>query len=217
MRRKAESSEGGPAETQRRVAEPVGRLSTIRLGGAEGHELLTCAIAIVLSVLLALEGLTVVHMTGLVSEHMFLGIVLIPPLALKLGSTGYRAVRYYTRSRPYRALGPPRLPLRLLAPPLVASTLGLFATGVMLLIAGHKSNTLLEVHKVSFIVFVVLFIPHFVAYVPRVVRSPRMDWREVGRGAVPGSGLRAMMVALAVGGGAALALSVLNAIHAWRA
>ncbi len=65
--------------------------------------------------------------------------------------TGYRAFRYYTRAREYRALGPPRLPLRLLAPVLVAGTIGIFVSDVLLLAAG-KSNVLLEIHKLSFIV-----------------------------------------------------------------
>ena len=121
------------------------------------------------------------------------------------------------RSRPYRALGPPRLPLRLLAPPLVASTTAIFVTGVLLLSVGHKSNTLLEIHKVSLIVFGVLFLPHFAACVPRAASSLRVDWREPRREAVPGSGLRATLVALAVGGGAASGLAVLSAIHNWRA
>ena len=49
-------------------------------------------------------------MGGLVSAHMFIGMVLIPPVLLKLASTGYRFVRYYTGSQAYRAKGPPPLP-----------------------------------------------------------------------------------------------------------
>jgi hypothetical protein len=187
-----------------------------RLGGATGNEILTSAVAVVLTPLLALEGVTVVHMAGLVSAHMFIGMVLIPPVILKLSSTGYRFFRYYTRAHAYRALGPPRLPLRLLAPVLVASAIGIFLTGVLLLAAGHKSSMLLELHKLSFIVLGVLFVPHFVAYVPRVAGSMREDWREARRVAVPGSSARATLVALALGGGMALAISLLHAIHAWR-
>ena len=192
-----------------------GRL--LRLGGAEGNEILTCAVAVVLTVLLALEGVTVVHMAGLVSAHMFIGMVLIPPVALKLCSTGYRFVRYYTRARTYRALGPPRPLLRVLAPALVASTIAIFVTGVLLLAGGRKTNILLELHKLSFIVFGVLFGVHFLAYLPRVARSLRRDWRSAGREAVPGAGVRAMLVALAVGGGAVLAFALLHAINNWRA
>ncbi len=188
-----------------------------RFGGVEGNEILTSATAGVLTILLVAEGVTIVHMGGLVSAHMFIGMVLIPPVLLKLATTGYRFVRYYTGSRAYRALGPPLLPLRLLAPVLVATTIAVFVTGVLLLAMGHKSDTLLEIHKVSFIVWGVMFAAHFLAYVPRVVSSLRADWGAARREAVPGAGLRGMLLAASVGGGAALALSLLSTMNAWRA
>ena len=48
------------------------------------------------------------------SEHMFIGMVLIPPVLLKLGSTGYCFARYYLDTRAYREKGRPLTPLRLL-------------------------------------------------------------------------------------------------------
>jgi hypothetical protein len=48
------------------------------------------------------------------------------------------------------------------------------------------------------------------------VRSLRAVWRAARREAVPGAGLRGMLVAAAIGGGAALALSLLPAIEAWH-
>jgi hypothetical protein len=170
---------------------------------------------VVLVGLLAAEGITIVHMHGLLSAHMFIGLVLIGPVLLKLGSTGYRMASYYAGSRAYRSKGPPVLPLRLMAPVLVASTIAVLASGVLLLAAEHKSGSLLTIHKLSFIVFGVVLAVHFVAYLPRVVGSVRADWSAARRQAVPGAGLRAMLVAAAVGGGAALALALLPAIHAY--
>ena len=187
-----------------------------RFGGVEGNEILTSATAAILTVLLVAEGVTVVHMRGLVSAHMFIGMVLVPPVLLKLASTGYRFVRYYTGSRAYRAAGPPPLPLRLMAPVLVASTIAVFVTGVLLLAAGHKSHTVLQLHKLSFIVWGVVFAVHFLAYAPRAARSLRTDWGAARRAAVPGAGFRGMLVAASVGGGAALALSLLPVMNAWR-
>lgn len=89
----------------RRRARPGRRW---RSAGTEGNEILTSAAAVVLVCLLAAEGITIVHMRGLLSAHMFIGLVLIGPVLLKLGSTGYRMVRYYSGSRPYRVKGPPR-------------------------------------------------------------------------------------------------------------
>src|SRR5450755_255378 len=186
-----------------------------RSGGPDGNEILTTTAAVLLLVLLIAEGVTIVHMRGLLSAHMFIGLVLIPPVLLKLGSTGYRMVSYYARSPAYRLAGPPLLPLRLMAPVLVASTITVLATGVLLLAAGHKSNTALTIHKLSFIIFGVVLAVHFLAYVPRVVRSLRSDWTAARRHAVPGAGARAMLVAAAVGGGAALALALLPTIHAY--
>jgi hypothetical protein len=187
-----------------------------RLGGTEGNEALTLATALALIALLAAEGITIVHMRGLVRAHMFMGMVLIPPVALKLASTGYRAVRYYGGSRAYRAKGPPALPLRLLAPWLVAATIAVFSTGVLLLVAGRKSGVLLEIHKVSFIVWGVLFAAHFLAYLPRVVRSLHIGWGAARRHPLPGAGLRSLLLAAAVGGGTALALALLPTIDAWH-
>jgi hypothetical protein len=185
------------------------------VGGPEGNEILTSAAAVVLVVLLIAEGITVVHMHGLVSAHMFIGLVLIPPVLVKLGSTGYRMISYYAGSRSYREKGPPLLPLRVMAPLLVLSTIAVLGSGVLLLAFGHKSNAVLTIHKVSFIVFGVLLGVHFLAYVPRVLRSLRLDWLAARRRAVPGAGARAMLVAAAIGGGAALALALLPTIDAY--
>ncbi len=186
-----------------------------RFGGTAGNEILTSATAVVLVGLLAAEGYTIVNMRGLVTAHMFIGMVLIPPVLLKLASTGYRFVRYYTGAR-YREKGPPLLPLRLMAPVLVASTVAVFVTGVLLLAAGHKSDAVLQLHQLSFIVWGVVFAVHLLAYAPRVARSLRTDWGAARREAVLGAGFRGMLVAAAVGGGAALALSLLPAMTAWR-
>jgi hypothetical protein len=183
-----------------------------RLGGAAGNEVLTSAAAVVLIGLLAAEGYTIVNIHGLVTAHMFIGLVLIPPVGLKLGSTGYRFFRYYTGSRPYRAKGPPLLPLRVLAPVLVAATLAVFVTGVLLLAAGRNSHSVLQLHQLSFVVWGVVFVVHLVAYLPRMVRSLRAARRE----SVPGAGLRGMLVAAALGGGLALALALLSTIDAWH-
>jgi hypothetical protein len=187
-----------------------------RFGSTEGNEVLTSATAVVLTVLLAAEGLTILNMGGLVTAHMFIGMVLIPPVLLKLAGTGYRFARYYTGSRAYRAKGPPLLPLRLLAPVLVTTTIIVLMSGVLLLGAGHKSDMLLEIHKVSFIVWGAVFAVHFLAYVPRVVRSLRADWGAARREAVPGAGARAMLLAATLGGGTALALALLPVISAWQ-
>jgi hypothetical protein len=186
------------------------------LGGTAGNEILTSATALVLILLLLAEGVTTVWIGSLRTEHMFIGMLLIPPVLLKLGSTGYRFARYYLGTRAYRDKGPPLLPLRLLAPLLVFATLVVFATGVALLIVGHRPGLLFTVHKVSFIVWGVIFAVHFLAYLPRVVRSLGSDWTSEGRRRVPGSGIRLALVLASIGGGAAVALAVLPLITGWH-
>ena len=186
------------------------------LGGTEGNEILTSATAVVLTVLLIAEGFTILRVGGLVSAHMFIGLVLIPPVILKLASTGYRFVSYYRGSRTYREKGPPPLPLRLLAPVLVAATTGIFATGAWLLALGHRSDQVLLLHKIAFIVWGGVFAIHFLAYLPRVIRSLRTDWGVARRQAVPGTGARGMLVAASLGAGFALAVSLLGAIGGWQ-
>ena len=60
------------------------------LGGARGNSLLTSLTAAVLLVLLAVEGATIPLIHQLLSLHVFLGVLLLGPVALKVASTGYR-------------------------------------------------------------------------------------------------------------------------------
>jgi hypothetical protein len=185
-------------------------------GGVAGNEILTSAIAAVLTVLLLAEGVTLLWLGPLLVPHMFIGLVLIPLVLLKLGSTGYRFTRYYTHSPAYQEKGPPLLPLRLLAPLLVAGTIGVFATGIALLVDGHKSNALLFFHKATFVVWGAAFAIHLLAYLPRVVRSLRTDWSARSRGAIGGAGLRVTLVGSVFGSGLVLALALLPTIDAWQ-
>src|ERR1700730_12418682 len=111
-----------------RAASP--RAERLTGGGPRGNERLTGATGAVLIGLLALIGVTIISIRPLIWVHLFLGILLIGPVVLKIGTTGYRFVRYYTRDPSYRRKGPPPPMLRLvIAPVVVASTVVAFATG----------------------------------------------------------------------------------------
>src|SRR4051812_4287167 len=179
--------------------------------GVAGNEVLTSATAAVLVVLLLALGVTIIDLGGLLREHMFLGMLLLGPVALKFASTGYRFARYYTHARAYVAKGPPATPMRVLAPLLVTATVVVFATGVWLLALGRRSDLVLELHKVSFIVWGAVFGIHFLVYLPHVARSLARDWT-----AVRGAALRASLVVLSLGAGLGVALATLSLITSWH-
>ena len=191
-------------------------LSARRLGGATGNEILTSSLAVVLTMLLAAEGLTILALDRLRTPHMLIGLVLIPPVLVKLGSTGYRFTRYYTGARPYRAKGPPLLPLRLVAPVLVAATLGVFGSGIALLASGHHSDTLVQLHQASFVVWAACFAVHFLAHLPKMGRSLATERGATLRRATPGAGLRNVLLVAAVLAGVVLAVMLLGPITGWQ-
>jgi hypothetical protein len=110
-------------------------------GGTSGNERLTAATGILLVPLLAVIGVTLLRLRSLISVHLFVGLILIPPIALKMASTGYRFIRYYTASPLYRKRGAPPIVLRVSAPILVTSTVVVLATGVALLFITPRPPT----------------------------------------------------------------------------
>jgi hypothetical protein len=172
-----------------------------------GNERLTSSTGLVLLVLLVVETVTTIALRSLLPEHVFLGMLLLPPVALKLGTTGWRFMRYYTRNATYVAAGPPRLLLRVLAPFLVASTLMLFGTGVAMIIVGHRGGELRTLHTFSFVAWGVLIAIHVLAYLTRVFHDGVADWRSSASDVVAGVGTRRAVLAGSILAGVVLALA----------
>jgi len=143
-------------------------------------------------------------------EHVFLGMLLLPPVALKLGTTGWRFARYYTRNESYVAAGPPRMLLRMLAPLLVASTLMLFGTGVAMIAVGHRGGELRTLHTFSFVAWGVLIAVHVLAYLTRVFHDGVADWRSNASDVVAGVGTRRAVLGGSILAGVVLALATLS-------
>jgi hypothetical protein len=185
--------------------------------GVAGNARLTGAVAGALLVLLAAEGATIPFIGPLLGPHIFIGMLLIGPVALKLASTGYRFARYYTGSPPYVRKGPPNLALRVLAPGVVLTTLALFGTGVALLVAGPPSSTAIFAHKLSFIAWVALMTLHVLGHLFEVPALVLADWRRSGppEARLAGAGGRAMALGLAILAGTALALLTYSAAGPW--
>jgi hypothetical protein len=187
----------------------------LRLGGAEGNERLTASAGAVLFVLLFVEGITIVLLRPLFSVHVFVGMLLVPPVALKLASTGYRFVRYYAGDPEYRRAGPPHPLLRMLAPLVVLLTVVLFGSGVGLLLLGPRQRWLVGVHKASFVAWFVVTAAHVLAYVWRVPRLGADDWRRDDR--LGGSGARRLLLAGSIAAGVVLAAIALPMADPWFA
>ncbi len=186
-------------------------------GGPDGNERLTTATGATLIVLLAVIGVTILRIHGLLSVHMFVGMLVIPPILLKMSSTGYRFIRYYTGNPDYRRKGPPPTLLRLLAPILVISTVVVLASGVALLLAGPSSRgTLLPIHKVSFIVWIAVTALHVLGHLPAMPKVLRADYRpEQFSGDITGRAGRVLAISSAVVGGAVLAVLVIPDFGPW--
>jgi hypothetical protein len=185
--------------------------------GVGGNARLTGAVAAALLVLLAAEGATIPFIGSLIEPHILIGMLLIPPVLLKLVSTGYRFIRYYAGSPPYVRKGPPSLPLRVLAPGVVLTTIALFGTGVALLLAGPPSNTLIFAHKLSFIAWVGLMTLHVLGHLLEVPRLASSDWRRNApvEARLAGAGTRIATLGLSLLAGICVALLSISAAESW--
>jgi hypothetical protein len=173
----------------------------------EANERLTATTATVLLVLLAVEGFTILAIGTLLSIHIVVGLILIPPVVLKLASAGFRFLRYYSGDPAFVEKGPPHVVMRLLAPLLVASTLTVLATGLGLLALGpHRHRALLlGLHKASFIAWFAAMSIHVLVYAPRLPRAvlSRGAWKRLA------------LVASSVAAGAVLAASTYSLAGPW--
>ena len=180
----------------------MSRIKHAFAGGSDGNEQLTAVTAAALLLLLAIEGATLLRIRSLLTVHAFVGMLLIPVVALKLASTGWRMVRYYGNDPDYVRRGPPNIVLRaLVAPLIVLSTVVLFATGVALLALGETNGTMVGLHKASFIVWVGATGAHVLAH---IVRLPGLL-----RERIPGAAVRLAIVASAVVAGGLVAIATL--------
>jgi len=176
--------------------------------GVEGNARLTAMTASILLVLLAAEGVTVLQIHQLLAPHVFIGMLLVPPIALKILSTGYRFARYYTGAPAYRRKGPPPALLRLLGPLVVVFTVAMFASGIGLLfvgIGGLRDNLLL-LHKASFVLWFGAMTVHVLGHVLETAKIAPRDFYARTRRQVRGAGARQWALATSVAVGVLLGL-----------
>jgi hypothetical protein len=187
-------------------------------GGTSGNARLTAASGVLLIAPLAVIGVTLLDLRGLLSVHLFVGMLLIPPVLLKMSTTGYRFLRYYTADAAYRRKGPPPMLLRVIAPGVILSTLVVLATGVALLFIGPSSRgELLPIHKLSFIVWAAFTGVHLLGHLLELPEQLRADFGRSAAfsGDVTGRSGRVLALAGALVAGVVLAILVIPEFGAW--
>lgn len=219
-----------PASVQPESAQPAqlpeAAAEARRSGGAEGNERLTAATGAVLLILLAVECVTILRIGSLLTLHIFLGMMLLGPVALKTASVSYRYVRRLAGSTAYRRKGKQELLLRLTGPLIVASTGVLFGSGIMLTLTGDMSW--LIVHQMSFVAWCCLMFIHVFAYAGRLPRLLAAEARgianpEGGEGharqamrVLGGRGTRAALLIASLLAGLAIALLTRHAMSGFN-
>lgn len=187
-----------------------------RTDGVEENARLTSSVAALLLVLLAAEGLTLPAMHALLRPHVYIGFALIPPVALKIGTTLYRFARYYTRAPAYRRKGPPSTLLRILGPVVVLATVLLLASGAgLLFFTGAWQSRMLTLHKVSFFLWFAAMTVHVLGHVIETVQLAPRDWTPRPRDPLPMAAGRRWLVAASVVAGAFLGAWGLGHVGGW--
>lgn len=182
-----------------------------------GNERLTAAVGVlVLAPVLVEIASVLLGVHTFMSLHVFVGLALIPAVLLKLASTGWRFVRYYTRSHEYLAVGPPQLAMRLLAPLFVAATVVLFGSGVAMgLLHGHALQIARNLHGPASVIWLGLLGLHVLVYLVRALRRTAEDALPGKREPVRGTTARAYALAAVVVGGLVLGAATVPAQHRW--
>ena len=167
--------------------------------------------------LFAAEGFTILSIHQLITLHFFLGMLLIGPVALKIGTVVYRFARYYSGAPEYRRKGPPAPLLRLLGPFVLVTSVGVIGTGVMLAVTGSAAGPWLFLHKAFFVLWFGVMTIHVLAYVWRLPRLIGSDLRgpaglpaRARPAALAGRTTRWLLLAASIAGGLLIAAMTLH-------
>jgi hypothetical protein len=188
------------------------------LDGVEGNARLTSSVAVILFLLLFVEGVTILQIGGLISTHVFIGALLLPPLLLKIGSTTWRFARYYTGNPAYLSKGPPAPLLRLFGPLVVVLSLVVMASGIALVVVAPHSwrSQLLQIHKVSFILWFIVMAVHVLGHLPETLKLAPLDWVRSTRRQVKGASTRQWIQAVGLALGLVMAVWITPYAAGWR-
>lgn len=179
--------------------------------GVESNSRLTGATAVVLLVLFFIEGVTLLGVRQHLNIHVFVGMLLIPPVLVKIGSTTWRFARYYGGSPAYRRKGPPPMILRLLGPALVVLTVLLLGSGVALVLAPHSGGSqLLFIHKASFVLWLGAMTIHVLGHLLETARLAPLDLARRTRSQIAGASARQWLIVISLVVGVGLGVVMLG-------
>jgi hypothetical protein len=185
--------------------------------GVEANARLTGMTAVVLLILLAVEGFTILRIGRLLTLHVVIGMVLVPPTLLKIGSTTWRFARYYLGSPGYTRKGPPPVLLRLLGPFLVVLTIAVIGSGIALLLGpASMRSEFLFLHKATFILWLAAVTFHVLAHIADTARLAPKDFYWRTRRQVRGASKRQWALVAALCSGLLLAVLVAPKVGPWR-
>lgn len=186
--------------------------------GVEANARLTGMTALVLLLLLAAEGFTLLGVGAHLTLHVVIGMALVPPVLLKIGSTSWRFARYYLWSPAYRRKGPPPALLRVLGPVVVVLTLAVLGSGIALLLGPSSTRQeLLLVHKATFILWFGAMVIHVLGHFVETMRLAPKDFYWQTRRQVRGAGKRQWTLIGSLCIGVLLAIAVAPKIGPWLA
>jgi len=196
--------------------EDKGRSEPTEAADVEANARLTASAGALLFVLLALEGITILRVHRLLTLHVFVGMLLIPPVLVKIGSTLHRFVRYYLGDAAYRRKGPPPALMRLLGPFVVVLTAVVLASGVALLLAPTSlRQSLLFAHKASFLLWFGATAIHVLGHAVETTTIAPRDWVRRTRRDVRGANARQWLLVASLAVGVALGVLTIGHVGSW--
>lgn len=184
--------------------------------GVEANSRLIGTTGLLLLVMLAAEGLTIVSIRGLLSWHVAIGLALLPPIAVKLAATFWRFARYYLNDVRYRQAGPPTPLVRALGPVVVLTTVALFGTGIAAWLEGPSARQMITFHKISFFLWFAAMAAHVLVHTLRATRLTLADMTSrAQRAAATHAGLRQALVAASLVVGIVLGAAYFHLPAGW--
>lgn len=192
-------------------------LTDRHLLGVAVNERITALAGAILLALIPVMLVTAEFLPQLLVVHIFVGVLLAGPVVVKMGSTGYRILRYYTNAPAYVRRGPPPSQLRILGALIYPATGLVMGTGMALFVAGpSRTRSLLVIHGISAVIWLAMIAIHVLSHGDRWSNLMAAEWRRRSTQRVPGRGYRLAMNVVALMVGAAVSAFLLIHLGSWE-